>query len=187
MSLTIWLTGLPSAGKSTLASEVGKLLDKRGLDFEILDGDVMREYLTKDLGFSRLDRDNNVRRIGYVAQLLASHDVIAICPVISPYRQARAEVRQLHPPGRFLEVYIATALALCEERDVKGLYAKARSGEVANMTGIDDPYEVPEAPELTVDTGQRTIEECCDQIFALAMARLDSLATQRPPSQAGTP
>ena len=151
--MTVWLTGLPSAGKTTLAHGVASVLASRGIRYQILDGDVMREYLTKDLGFSKEDRDTNVRRIGFVASLLAHQGVVVLCPVISPYRSSRAEVRGLHGPGRFFEVYIATPVETCELRDVKGLYARARNGEITGMTGIDDPYEPPFEPERLISAG----------------------------------
>ncbi len=137
--LTVWFTGLPSAGKSTIARALEKHLLGEGRRVEVLDGDVVRTHLCKDLGFSREDRDENVRRVGFVAHLLARNGVVAICALVSPYRAARDEVRALHD-GRFVEVYVAAPAEVCAQRDVKGLYAKARAGTVAAMTGYDDPY-----------------------------------------------
>ena len=174
MSLTLWLTGLPSAGKTTLANAIGQRLSNAGLQFHILDGDAMREYLTNDLGFSKEDRDANVRRIGFVASLLSSHGVITICPVISPFREARNEVRSLHADGRFIEVYVATNVDVCEERDVKGLYAKARSGLITSMTGIDDPYEPPIDPEVIVEAGSLSVDECVETIWSSLMQHLST-------------
>ena len=170
--MTVWLTGLPSAGKTTLAHGVASVLASRGIRYQILDGDVMREYLTKDLGFSKEDRDTNVRRIGFVASLLAHQGVVVLCPVISPYRSSRAEVRGLHGPGRFFEVYIATPVETCELRDVKGLYARARNGEITGMTGIDDPYEPPFEPELEVAAGTTSVDESVKIIWDALAPRL---------------
>ncbi len=180
MSITVWLTGLPSAGKSTLARALSESLARRDLDHQILDGDEMREYLTAGLGFSRQDRDTNVRRIGYVASLLSRHGILTICPVISPYQDARDEIRALHDPGRFFEVYVSTPIAECERRDVKGLYARARLGELSNMTGIDDPYEPPRNPDLVVDTVTLGIDLATNAILGPVLTRLDELSRARP-------
>jgi adenylylsulfate kinase len=177
--LTVWLTGLPSAGKTTLALSVASVLAGQGVRHQVLDGDVMREYLTADLGFSKEDRDRNVRRVGYVASVLSYHGVVVLCPLISPYRAAREEVRALHLPGRFLEVHVATPVEVCEERDVKGLYARARRGEVRAMTGIDDPYEPPLAPELVVPAGTLGVEESTQMIVSAIRDRLTSCHTNR--------
>ncbi len=150
------------------------MLASREVPFQILDGDIMREYLTNDLGFSKEDRDTNVRRIGFVASLLAHQGIIVLCPVISPYRATRAEVRALHDPGRFFEVYIATPVEVCQERDVKGLYARARSGEITGMTGIDDPYEAPLDPELEVAAGTTSVGESVQLIWDALEARLSA-------------
>ena len=140
--LTVWLTGLPSSGKTTLARALEKrLLDSR-YRVEVLDGDVVRTHLTRDLGFSRADREENVRRIGFVAHLLSRNGVVVLCPVISPYRAGRDEVRELHA-GRMVEVHVAAPVDVCAERDVKGLYARQRTGEISGLTGVDDPYEPP--------------------------------------------
>ena len=146
----IWMTGLPSAGKSTIAETLAPALRARGERVELLDGDIVRENLSKGLGFSKEDRDINIRRIGFVAELLARNGVKVITAAISPYRSVRDEVRGL-VGDHFLEVYISTPLDVCEDRDVKGLYAKARSGTLKGFTGIDDPYEAPLHPELSID------------------------------------
>src|SRR5437016_13123062 len=156
--LTVWLTGLPSSGKTTLARALEKRLLDAGYRVEGLDGNVVRTFLTKDLGFSREDRDENIRRIGFVASLLARNGVVVVVSVISPYRATRDEVRALHH-GQFVEVHVATPLEVCQQRDAKGLYAKARAGQVTNLTGIDDPYEPPADPEISLDTKGGTVDE----------------------------
>lgn len=165
---TLWLTGLPSAGKTTIARAVEKRLLDAGERVEVLDGDVVRAHLTKGLGFSREDRDENVRRIGFVASLLARNDVTVLCSVISPYRDARDEVRALHEGGgsRFVEVHVATPVSVCAQRDVKGLYAKQATGQITGLTGVDDPYEPPLAAEVVVPTQDLTIEDAVDVVLA---------------------
>jgi len=148
---TLWFTGLPCSGKSTLAGIVAAELKRRERFIEILDGDEVRKHLTKGLGFSREDRDENIRRIGYVCRLLSRNGAIAIAAAISPYRAVRDEVRAAHEPGRFLEVFVNTPLEVCIRRDVKGMYKKALAGEMKNFTGIDDPYEAPAAAELVIE------------------------------------
>lgn len=160
----IWLTGLPSSGKSTIAEALGEKLRARGERVEILDGDLVRENLSKGLGFSKKDRDINVRRIGFVAHLLARNGVKVITAAISPYRAIRAEVREL-AAGDFLEVYVATPLEECERRDVKGLYARTRRGEMSGLTGIDAPYEPPMNPEITIETSVQTPGESAEMII----------------------
>lgn len=161
---TIWFTGLSGAGKTTLAKALEPKLKERGLKVERLDGDVVREELTCDLGFSKKDRDENIRRVTFVAKLLTRNGVVCLVSFISPYRamrdQARAQI------GEFVEVYVKCPLNVCEERDVKGLYAKARAGAVANFTGISDPYEEPKAPEIVVDTHQMDVPAAVDHIIA---------------------
>lgn len=166
---TIWLTGLPSAGKTTLACAVAERVRHRGGSVEVLDGDVVRTHLTKDLGFSRDDRRENVRRVGFVANLLSRNGVLVVCALISPYRRDRDEVRALHA-GRFFEVHVSAPLDVCAERDVKGLYARQRAGTLRGLTGIDDPYEAPLNPELVVPTHCQTVEESVEQIWR-ALAR----------------
>jgi adenylylsulfate kinase len=161
---TVWLTGLPSAGKTTIARAVEKRLLDEGRKVEVLDGDVVRTHLTKGLGFSREDRDENVRRIGFVADLLSRNGVIVLASVISPYRSVREELRELHQ-GRFVEVYVSTPVEVCSERDVKGLYAKQRSGEISGLTGVDDPYEPPLAPEVTIPTHELSINEAVERVL----------------------
>jgi adenylylsulfate kinase len=161
---TVWLTGLPSAGKTTIARAVEKRLLDEGRKVEVLDGDVVRTHLTKGLGFSREDRDENVRRIGFVADLLSRNGVIVLASVISPYRSVRDELRELHQ-GRFVEVYVSTPVEVCSERDVKGLYAKQRAGEISGLTGVDDPYEPPLEPELTIPTHELTVDEAVERVL----------------------
>jgi adenylylsulfate kinase len=161
--LTIWFTGLSSAGKTTLSQAVGKELLARGLKVEWLDGDVIREYLCKDLGFSKEDRDENIRRIGFVAELLTRNGVIVLVSAISPYRSARDEMRQRI--GRFVEVYVNASLATCEQRDVKGLYKRARAGAMQGLTGVDDPYEEPLQPDLECRTDLETVQQSTHKIM----------------------
>ena len=163
--MTIWFTGLPSSGKTTLAHALGKRLADAGYDrVEVLDGDLAREHLTKGLGFSREDRAENVRRIGWVASLLARNGVIVLASVISPYRDDRDAVREMHGE-RFVEVHVATPLDVCAERDVKGLYAKQRAGELSGLTGVDDPYEPPLRPEVVVPTHQQSVDESVELLW----------------------
>jgi adenylylsulfate kinase len=161
---TLWLTGLPSAGKSTIARAVEKRLLDEGRAVEVLDGDVVRTHLTKDLGYSREDRRTNVQRIGFVANLLSRNGMTVLCPVIAPYREDRDEVRALHD-GRFVEVYVSTPLDVCAQRDVKGLYAKQRAGEIVGFTGVDDPYEPPLAPEVTIPTHELSLDESVELVW----------------------
>ncbi len=161
---TVWLTGLPSAGKTTIARALEKRLLDEGRRVEVLDGDVVRTHLTKGLGFSREDRDENVRRIGFVANLLSRNGVTVLCSVISPYRAVRDEVRELHD-GRFVEVHVSTPVEVCSGRDVKGLYAKQRAGEIQGLTGVDDPYEPPLEPEVVVPTQQLSVDEAAELVW----------------------
>jgi len=154
---TLWFTGLSGAGKSTLAALAAEELRARGLSVEVLDGDEVRTNLSKGLGFSKDDRDINIRRIGYVTQLLARNGVIAISAAISPYRNIRDEVRRQH--RRFFEVYLKCPLKTVVERDVKGLYRKALNGDIPNFTGVSDPYEEPLNPELVIETHLESREE----------------------------
>lgn len=159
---TIWLTGLSGAGKTTIAQALEPVLRARGLNVERLDGDVVRESLTRDLGFSRDDREENIRRVTFVAKLLTRNGVVCIVSFISPYRASRAYARE--EIGRFIEVFVRCSLEQCEKRDVKGLYQKARRGEIEQFTGISDPYEEPEHPEITIDTETMTKEEAATHI-----------------------
>ncbi|MGD8414402.1 MAG: adenylyl-sulfate kinase [Candidatus Latescibacterota bacterium] len=160
---TLWLTGLPCSGKSTLAKSVEGVLLERGLPVEVFDGDDIRTNLTKGLGFSKEDRDTNIRRVGYVCNLLTRNGVISIAAVISPYQNVRDEVR--NTIGRFAEVFVDAPLEELINRDVKGMYKKALAGEIKNFTGIDDPYEPPEKPEVHVHTDRETVEESTDKII----------------------
>lgn len=166
---TVWFTGLPSAGKSTIAHALADSLASEGYRVQVLDGDEVRPQLSAGLGFSRSDRDINVTRIGWVAQLLASHGVIVLVPVIAPYAAARQSVREAHQAAGvpFAEVYVSTPVAEAERRDVKGLYAKARSGQLTGLTGVDDPYEPPADAELVLDTTHYGLDTCKDLAYVL--------------------
>ncbi len=159
----VWLTGLPSAGKSTIAAAVAARLAADGRRVEVLDGDVVRAELCADLGYSRADRNENVKRIGYVADLLARQGVVAVCPVVSPYRSARDAVRERVGDG-FVEVWVSTPVDVCAERDVKGLYARQRAGAVTGLTGVDDPYEPPVAPELVIPAHEVGVDDAVEWI-----------------------
>lgn len=161
--LTLWFTGLSGAGKTTISQGVYLELKQRGCRVDVLDGDEIRTNLCKGLGFSKEDRDENIRRIGFVASLLNRNQVIVIVAAISPYQAARDEVRQLN--HNFVEVYVKASLETCEKRDVKGLYAKARAGQMKNFTGIDDPYEPPLNPEIICYTEEENIQDCVDKII----------------------
>lgn len=158
----VWLTGLPSAGKTTIARALAPRLASRGWEVELLDGDEVRKGLSADLGFDRKSRETHARRVMFVAKLLARHRAVPIVALISPYRTSRAEARR--EIGRFVEVYINTPLEVCIERDGKGLYRKALAGEVREMTGVDDPYEPPESPDIVVDAAQLAPDEAADFI-----------------------
>ena len=160
----LWMTGLSGAGKSAIANAVEKRLASLNRHTFLLDGDNVRHGLNKDLGFTEADRIENIRRVGEVAKLMTDAGLIVITAFISPFRSEREMVRQMVEPGGFIEVYIDTPLHVAEERDVKGLYAKARSGELKNFTGIDSPYEPPETPEIRIDTTAMSIEEAAEHI-----------------------
>jgi adenylylsulfate kinase len=170
---TVWLTGLSGAGKTTIASTIAKQLHAAGREVEVLDGDEVRRGLSADLGFSREDRDTHVRRVGFVAELLARHGVIALVPVIAPYAATRDEVRAQHDAHGtgYLEVHVATPLAECVRRDVKGLYARAAAGELTGMTGVDDPYETPDKPDLRVDTTGTDVVAAARRVMDLLTER----------------
>src|SRR3954468_545453 len=161
---TLWFTGLSGSGKTTISRLLEGHLRERGSKLEILDGDIVRQNLSKGLGFSKEDRDTNIRRVAFVADLLSRNGVPVITAAISPYREIRDEART-KMDGRFIEVYAKAPLEVCEERDVKGLYAKARAGEIKEFTGISDPYEPPKDPELEIDTESQTPEESAQQIL----------------------
>ncbi len=162
----LWFTGLSGSGKSTIANLVDEKLFLRGCRSYVLDGDNIRHGLNKNLGFSKEDRAENIRRISEVAKLFADAGIIAITCFISPYREDRAKARALLPEGRFIEIFVDCPLEICEQRDPKGLYKKARAGEIKGFTGIDDPYEPPESPELVLDSGSTDAETLADQVIA---------------------
>ncbi|HEY4415089.1 MAG TPA: adenylyl-sulfate kinase [Verrucomicrobiae bacterium] len=168
--VVVWLTGLSGAGKSTIAVELEWQLVNLGFPACLLDGDNIRNGLCKDLSFSTDDRHENIRRIGEVAKLLADTELICIVAFISPFRRDRLAARNLLPPGRFLEVFINAPLTICEQRDPKGLYAKARQGKIAEFTGLTSPYEAPENPEIELRTDQLTVDES----VRIVLARLES-------------
>ncbi|MCS3919136.1 adenylyl-sulfate kinase [Fervidibacter sacchari] len=159
----VWLTGLSGAGKTTIANALAERLKSLGYKVEILDGDVVRQHFSKGLGFSKEDRIENIKRVAYVAHLLARNGIVVIVALISPYREGRNYARQLI--GDFVEVYVKCPLNVLIERDVKGLYAKALRGEIQNFTGISDPYEPPENPEVVVETDKETVEESVSKIW----------------------
>ena len=161
----VWLTGLSASGKSTIARRAEQLLLGRGHSAYVLDGDNIRFGLNKDLGFSPADRTENIRRIGEVAKLFADACVVTLTAFISPSRADRDSVRAIMPEGTFFEVYVHADLAVCEDRDPKGLYKKARAGQIAEFTGISAPYEEPAAPEMIIRTGEGTVDECAMQIL----------------------
>ena len=161
--VTVWLTGMSGAGKTALAIPLEEKLRQRGLKVERLDGDIVRESLTRDLGFSKEDRDMNIERVTFVAKLLTRNGVAVLCSFISPYRAVRAKVQA--EVGNFVEVYCYAPLETLIDRDVKGLYEKALSGEIKNFTGISDPYEAPENPDVMIDSSTETIEESLDKIL----------------------
>ncbi|MFG3497156.1 adenylyl-sulfate kinase [Streptomyces sp. NPDC047928] len=170
---TIWLTGLPSAGKTTIAHELAGRLRDEGHRVEVLDGDEIREFLSAGLGFSREDRHTNVQRIGFVAELLASNGVQVLVPVIAPYADSREAVRKRHQQQgtAYVEVHVATPVEVCSVRDVKGLYAKQAAGEISGLTGVDDPYEEPENPDLRIESQNQTVRESAEAVHALLTER----------------
>ncbi len=165
-SAILWFTGLSGAGKSTLANAVNSALFEQGMACYVLDGDNVRHGLCKDLGFSDADREENIRRIGEVARLFVDAGVVALTAFVSPFKADRDKVRALVEPGDFIEIYCAADLGVCEQRDTKGLYAKARAGEIKEFTGISSPYEAPESPELSIDTGSQDLDACVAQVLA---------------------
>lgn len=170
---TVWLTGLPSAGKTTIAYALAERLRAGGRRVEVLDGDEIREFLSAGLGFSREDRHTNVQRIGFVAELLASNGVTALVPVIAPFADSREAVRKRHAAEGtpYLEVHVATPVEVCSERDVKGLYAKQAAGEISGLTGVDDPYEAPESPDLRIESHTQSVQESASALYELLTER----------------
>jgi sulfate adenylyltransferase len=163
--LCVWLTGLPCAGKTTLANHLRPMFESRGRRVTVLDGDAVRAHLSKGLSFSREDRDTNVLRIGWVASQIVFHGGVVLCAVVSPYEDTRDRLRRLFPEGMFVLVHIDTAPSLCERRDTKGMYAKARAGLIRGFTGVDDPYERPANPDLRIDTAAMDPESNARRIF----------------------
>jgi adenylylsulfate kinase len=163
VGFTAWFTGLPCSGKTTVADGVADDLRERGLRVERLDGDIVRKGLTSDLGFSKEDRDENIKRVTFVAKLLTRNGVAVLATFVSPYRERRRKTRE--EIGEFIEVYTRCPVDVCIERDIKGMYKKALAGEITNFTGVDDPYEEPENPELIVDTDKETIEESVKKVL----------------------
>jgi adenylylsulfate kinase len=170
---TVWLTGLPSAGKTTIALELAGRLRAEGRRVEVLDGDEIREFLSAGLGFTREDRHTNVQRIGFLAELLSRNGVTTLVPVIAPYADSRDAVRKRHEAGGtpYLEVHVATPLDVCSARDVKGLYAKQAAGEISGLTGVDDPYEAPQTPDLRIESQDRNVAESAAAVHALLTER----------------
>ncbi len=161
----VWLTGLSGSGKTSTAEALTALIRERGRPVSLFDGDVIRRHLSAGLGFSKEDRDTNVRRVGFVASEIVRHGGVVVCALISPYEAVRAEVRHMVGDGQFVEVYVNTPLSVCEARDVKGMYARARRGEITGFTGVDDPYEPPTHPEIELDTVDHTVRENAQRIL----------------------
>ena len=166
-SIILWFTGLSGSGKSTIAHAVEEQLFKQGFRTFVLDGDNVRHGLSSNLGFSVEDRKENIRRVGETAKLMLEAGIITLTAFISPYRQDRERVKIMMPPGDFIEIYCEATLETCERRDVKGYYKKARAGIIKNYTGIDSPYEIPDNPELTLNTDNQTLEESVQAVLAL--------------------
>ena len=169
LGATVWLTGLPSAGKTTIAHGLADRLRAAARAVQVLDGDEVRPILSPELGYTRADRDANVARIGWVAQLLARHGVLVLASVVSPYAAARKDVRAWHESAEvpFFEIHVATPVEVCARRDVKGLYAKQRGGALAGLTGVDGDYQPPANPNLRLDTSGRSVHDVVDELFAL--------------------
>jgi len=182
--VTLWFTGLPSSGKSTLANEVQKELFERGHLSYVLDGDNVRHGLNRNLGFSPEDRAENIRRIGEVAKLFRDAGVINMTAFISPYRVDRQNARELAGDGEFIEIFCRCGLEVCEERDPKGLYRKARTGEILEFTGISAPYEEPEAPEIVLETDKMSVEICVERVIAFLEERGIIGKPERPATEA---
>ena len=161
--VTVWFTGLPCSGKTTVADRVAEILKEKSRKVERLDGDTVRKGLTSDLGFSKRDRDENIKRVTFVAKLLTRNDVIVLATFVSPYRERRRLTRE--EIGSFMEVYVRCSLEECMKRDVKGMYKKAMAGEIKDFTGVDDPYEEPLSPELVLDTDKETVEKSAEKVL----------------------
>jgi adenylylsulfate kinase len=161
--VTVWLTGLPCSGKTTIADGVAEKLRGKGYRVERLDGDTVRRSLTSDLGFSKEDRDENIKRVTFVAKLLTRNGVVVLATFVSPYRERRRKSRE--EIGEFMEVYVRCSIEECMRRDVKGMYRKALAGEITGFTGVDDPYEEPQSPELVLDTDSETVEESVEKVL----------------------
>jgi adenylylsulfate kinase len=160
---TVWFTGLPCCGKTTIADQVAIVLKKKDYAVERLDGDIIRQGLTNDLGFSKKDRDENIRRVTFVAKMLTRNNVIVLATFVSPYREQRRNARK--EIERFVEVYVRCPVQICMKRDVKGMYQRALEGKIKHFTGVDDPYEEPEHPELIVDTDKETVEDSINKVL----------------------
>jgi adenylylsulfate kinase len=171
---TLWFTGLSGSGKSTISERVALKIERLGIPCEVLDGDIVRTHLSKGLGFSKEDRDENIKRVGFVCHLLTRNGIAAVASVISPYREARNHNRTLI--GNFVEVYTRCPVEVCSQRDLKGLYRKAQAGEIKGFTGVDDPYEPPLYPEVICDTDKETIDESVDKVLA-KLKELDYLSS----------
>ena len=164
--IVLWFTGLSQAGKTTIADKVCEILKEKGLKTERLDGDIVRQSLSKDLGFSKEDRDTNIERVTFVAKLLSRNKVIVLASFVSPYRERRRKTRkEIEDGARFIEIFCKCPVEVCEKRDAKGLYKKACKGEIKNFTGISDPYEEPENPEIIIDTHKDDIKKCAKKII----------------------
>jgi sulfate adenylyltransferase len=180
----VWFTGLSGSGKSTTAELVAQMLLEFGRQSTVLDGDVVRTHLSKGLGFSREGRDANILRIGFVASEIVRHGGVAICAAVSPYRQTRNDVRAMFPADRFIEVFVSTSLSVCESRDAKGMYAKARRGEIKNFTGVDDVYERPETPEIIIDN--ESVSAIDNALRVLDFIKAEGFVVPRAPGSAGS-
>ena len=167
--VTVWFTGLSGSGKTTIAKRIETILKDRGVPVERLDGDIVRQSLTRDLGFSKEDRDKNIERVTFVSKLLTRNGVVTLCAFISPYKNVRDQSRR--EIGEFLEVYVKASLDALLERDLKGLYKKALAGEIQNFTGVNDPYDAPENPELVCDTDVESIEESTEKVLSMLEER----------------
>ncbi len=163
--VTVWFTGLPCSGKSTIADRVAEILKEKGYKVERLDGDILRRHISKDLGFSKEDRFENLRRAGFIAKLLTRNGVIVLASFVSPYKEIREELRK--EIGNFIEVYVRASRETCIKRDVKGMWKKAMNGEIKNFTGWDDPYEEPENPDLIIDTDRESVEMSVEKVMRL--------------------